>query len=93
MGDTLRDEDFEERELLLEFFPDADPVRPVSLSDLSIDFDLSVDEDLRFFASGFDLDDDSFCFLLLGGLCTFVASTPLFLRFFVAVVVDPGRCP
>jgi hypothetical protein len=91
MGDTLRDEDFEDLELLLDFFPDADLVRPVSLSS---DVDLDVDDDLRFFASGFDFDDDSFCFLLVGGLCTLVASTLLFLRFLlVAVVVGPGRCP
>jgi hypothetical protein len=64
----------------------------VSLS--SADVDLDVDDDLRFFASGFDFDDDSFCFLLVGGLCTLVASTLLFLRFLlVAVVVGPGHCP
>jgi hypothetical protein len=91
MGDILRDEDFEDLELLLDFFPDADPARPVSLSP---DVDLDVDDDLRFFASGLDFDDDSFCFLIVGGLCTLVASTLLFLRFLlVAVVVGPGRCP
>ena len=91
MGDILRDEDFEDLELLLDFFPDADPARPVSLSP---DVDLDVDDDLRFFASGFDFDDDSFCFFMIGGLCTLVASTLLFLRFLlVAVVVGPGRCP
>jgi hypothetical protein len=97
MGDTLR-EDFEDRELVLDFFPDSgrEPERLVSLSAEEADLGLDAD-DLRFFASGIDFDfddDDSFCFLLVGGLCTFVASTLLFLRFLlVAVVVDSGRCP
>lgn len=94
MGDTLRDEDFEDLELLLNFFPAADPVRLMSLSAEVADLDLGIDDDLRFLASGFVLDDDkdSFCFLLVGGLCIFVANTLLFLRFLV-VVVEQGRCP
>ena len=48
---------------------------------------------LRFFDSvfGFTTDADSFCFLLVGGLCTFVASTLLVLRFLLEVVDSPVR--
>lgn len=95
MGDTLRDEAFDNRDVAVDFFRDPEPVRFVSLSE-EVDFDLDSkeddDDDLRFFASGFDLDDDSFCFLFVGGLCALVANTLLVLRF-LPVAVDPGRSP
>lgn len=75
---------------MLNFLPDPD--RFVSLS-VEVDLGLEVD-DLRFFTSGIDFSEDSFCFLAVGGLWTFVASTVLFLRFLlVAVVEDPVRSP
>lgn len=75
---------------MLNFLPDPD--RFVSLS-VEVDLGLEVD-DLRFFASGADFSEDSFCFLVVGGLCTLVASTLLFLRFLlVAVVEGPVRSP
>lgn len=75
IGDTLRDDDLDDRELVLGFFaePKVDPARFDSLSD-ELDFDLVVvddevdEEDFLFFASGFNDLEDSFCFLFVGGL-------------------------
>lgn len=90
----MRDEVFDDRDVAVNFFRDPDPVRFVSLSEAGFDLESEVDDDdLRFFASGFDLHDDSFCFLLVGGLCTLVANTLLVLRFLPVAVVDPGRSP
>jgi hypothetical protein len=95
MGDTLRDEDLGGREFVLDFLANPDLERFVSLSAGEGELALDVD-DLRFLASvvGFNFDDDdSFCFLLVGGLCILVASTPFFRFLLVAVVEGSGRCP
>lgn len=103
MGDTLREDNFDDRELELNFFdepvldPDPNTIRFESLlEETAVDLVEVVDDvdDLRFFASGFD-SFDSFCFLLVGGLCTLVANMlPLVLRLFpVPTLVDPGRSP
>lgn len=71
IGDTLRDDGLDDRELVFGFLTrlKVDPVRFDSLSDKP-DFDLEdeVDEDFFFFDSGFSTMEDSFCFLFVGRL-------------------------
>lgn len=75
IGDTLRDDNLDERELVLGFFdtPKVDTALFDSLSD-EPDPDLVAMEDdvdgegFLFFASGFSDLEDSFCFLFVGGL-------------------------